>query len=50
VVGDVVVQDEEIHGMNLPGFPTDLRDAIAAQVRNGKVARLVILALVDLNA
>lgn len=49
VVGDVVVQDEEIHGMQVSGFPTDLRAVVAAQVHDGKVARLVFLSIVDLN-
>ncbi len=43
VVGDTVVDEEELHGFKHPVYPSDVHAAVAYHVRNGKIDRVVFL-------
>lgn len=45
VVGDVVIDEEEIHGVRRPGRPTDVHAAVAYHVSADKIDRVVFLSL-----
>ncbi len=43
VVGDVVVDEEQIHGLHHPDRPSDIHAAVAYHVSGGKIDRVVFL-------
>lgn len=43
VVGDIVIDEEEIHGSNYPGRPSDVHAAVTYHVADGKIDRVVFL-------
>jgi len=49
-VGDVVVEEEEVRGSHLSGFPERVHAAVAIHLTDTKVARIVFLSVVDLDA
>ncbi len=36
-VGDYVIDEEQVSGFNLPGYPAELHAVVAYQVRDGKI-------------
>jgi hypothetical protein len=42
-VGEIVVDEEEIHGVNRPDRPTDIHAAVAYHVAGGKIDRVAFL-------
>lgn len=43
VVGDIVVDEEQIHGLNLPDRPGEIHAAVSYHVAGGKIDRVVFL-------
>ncbi len=43
VVGDMVIDEEEIHGLHHPHYPSDLHAAVAYHVSGDKIDRVVFL-------
>ncbi|MDQ6604090.1 MAG: nuclear transport factor 2 family protein [Chloroflexota bacterium] len=41
--GDYVIDEEEITGFVLPGYPTDFRAAIVYRIADGKIAHVRLL-------
>jgi hypothetical protein len=45
VVGDVVIDEEEVHGANHPDYPPDIHAAVAYHVSGEKIDRVVFLSV-----
>jgi len=43
VIGEFVVDEEEIDGFTLPGFPTQMRAVVVYRVSGGKIQEVVLL-------
>lgn len=45
VVGDVVIDEEDIHGLQRAEYPSDVHAAVAYHVTGGKIDRVVFLSV-----
>jgi hypothetical protein len=43
VVGDVVIDEEEIHGLHHPDYPSDVHAAVAYHLNGDRIDRVVFL-------
>ena len=43
-VGEFVVDEERVRGLNLPGFPPEMHAAVVYQVRGGQIVHVRLLA------
>ena len=43
-VGEFVVDEERVRGLNLPGFPAEMHAAMVYQVRGGQIIHVRLLA------
>jgi hypothetical protein len=43
VVGDYVIDEEQIKGFNLPGFPAELHAVVIYRVKDDKIQEVVLL-------